>query len=91
MIVIIIIIITSGYTSVPKPLLKDVKEYIQGLTVNGWMFKSKSSYSAPVMCVQKRDGTLRLCIDYHLPNQKKVPDRHRQPRIQDLTDTLGGY
>ena len=53
--------------------------------------KSKSPYSAPVVCVRKKDGTLRLCIDYRLLNQKTVPDRHPLPRIQDLTDTLGGY
>lgn len=42
-------------------------------------------------CCLKKDGTLHLCIDYRLLNQKTVPDRHPLPRIQDLTDTLGGY
>lgn len=52
--------------------------------------KSRSPYSAPVVCVQKKDETLRLCIDCLL-NQRTVPDRHPLPRIQDLTDTLDGY
>lgn len=79
------------YASIPKPLLREVKEYIQDLLVKGWIVKSKSSYSAPVVCVRKKDGTLRLCIDYRLLNQKTVPDRHPLPRIRDLLDTLGGY
>lgn len=78
------------YSSVPKPLFKEVKEYIQGLLMKGWICKSKSPYSAPVVCVRKKDGSLRLCINYRLVNEKTVPDRHPLPRIQDLTDTLGG-
>ena len=83
--------VQKAYTSIPKPLFKEVKEYIQDLIIKGWIAKSKSAYSAPVVCVRKKDGTLRLCIDYRLLNKKTVPDRHPLPRIQDLTDMLGGY
>ncbi|KAI3369399.1 hypothetical protein L3Q82_007472 [Scortum barcoo] len=83
--------VQRGYSSIPKPLFKEVKEYIQELLMKGWIVKSKSSYAAPVVCVRKKDGSLRLCIDYRLLNKKTVPDRHPLPRIQDLTDTLGGY
>ena len=77
--------VQRAYTSIPKPLFKEVKEYIQDLIVKGWIVKSKSSYSAPVVCVRKKDGTLRLCIDYRLLNQKTVADRYPLSRIQDLT------
>lgn len=83
--------VQKSYASIPKPLYKEVKEYIEDLLARGWIVKSKSPYSAPVICVRKKDGTLRLCIDYRLLNQRTVPDRHPLPRIQDLTDTLGGY
>ena len=83
--------VQRAYSSVPKPLFQEVKEYIQDLLMKGWIVKSKSPYSSPVVCVRKKDGTLRLCIDYRLLNQKTIPDRHPLPRIQDLTDTLGGY
>ncbi|KAI2643775.1 Retrovirus-related Pol polyprotein from transposon 17.6 [Labeo rohita] len=82
--------VQKAYSSVPKPLHKEVKEYIQDLLARGWIVKSKSPYSAPVVCVRKKDGTLQLCVDYRLLNKKTVPDRHPLPRIQDLTDTLGG-
>lgn len=71
--------IQKSYTSIPKPLYKEVKEYIEDLLVRGWIVKSKSPYSSPV-----------VCVDYCLLNQRTVPDRHPLPRIQDLTDTLGG-
>lgn len=83
--------VQKSYASIPKPLYKEVKEYIEDLLARGWIVKSKSPYSAPVICVRKKDGTLRLCIDYRLLNQRTVTDRHPLPRIQDLTDTLGGY
>lgn len=83
--------VQKAYASIPKPLYKEVKEYVQELLVKGWIIKSQSPYAAPVICVRKKDGTLRLCIDYRLLNSKTVPDRHPLPRIQDLTDSLGGY
>ncbi|XP_023201986.1 uncharacterized protein LOC111610961 [Xiphophorus maculatus] len=83
--------VQRAYASIPKPLYKEVKEYIQELLVKGWIVKSQSPYAAPVICVRKKDGSLRLCVDYRLLNNKTVPDRHPIPRIQDLTDSLGGY
>ncbi|TKS84065.1 Retrovirus-related Pol polyprotein from transposon 412 [Collichthys lucidus] len=83
--------VQRAYASIPKPLYREVKEYIQELLVKGWIVKSQSPYAAPVICVRKKDGSLRLCVGYRLLNHKTVPDRHPLPRIQDLTDSLGGY
>ncbi len=83
--------VQKAYSAVPKPLFSEVKGYIQELLVKGWIVKSKSPYAASVVCVRKKDGKLRLCVDYRLLNKKTVPDRHPLPRIQDLIDTLGGY
>lgn len=83
--------IQRSYASIPKPLYREVNEYIEDLLAKGWIVKSKSTYSAPGVCVRKKDGTLRLCIDYRLLNQRTVPDRHPLLRIQDLTVTLGGF
>ncbi|XP_071996711.1 uncharacterized protein [Engystomops pustulosus] len=82
--------VTKGYTGVPKPLHKEVKEYLQDLINRGWVQKSKSSYSSPIVCVRKKDGTLRLCCDYRELNSKTIPDRHPLPRIQDMLDSLSG-
>lgn len=55
-----------------------------------FMGLDSTSYSSPVVCVRKRDGSLRLCIDYRELNSKTNPDRHRIPRVQDVMDSLGG-
>lgn len=40
--------------------------------------------------MRKKDGSLRLCIDYRELNRKTHPDRHPIPRVQDVMDSLGG-
>lgn len=78
------------YTSVPKPLHKEVKQYLEDLLNRGWIKKSQSPYSSPMVCVRKKDGSLRLCVDYHKMNQKSIPDRHPIPRVQDMLNSLSG-
>lgn len=78
------------YISVPKPLHREVKQYLEDLLNRGWIQKSRSHYSSPIVCVRKKDGSLRLCCDYRELNQKSLPDRHPIPRIQDMLDSLYG-
>ncbi|XP_061153460.1 uncharacterized protein LOC133167007 isoform X1 [Syngnathus typhle] len=82
--------VQKTYISVPKPLHQEVKAYLQDLINRGWVMKSKSPYSSPIVCVRKKSGELRLCVDYRELNRKSVPDRHPIPRIQDMLDTLTG-
>ena len=56
----------------------------------GWIQNSKSAYSSPVVCVRKKDGTLRLCKDYRQLNSKTVRDSCPLPRVQDALESLGG-
>lgn len=82
--------VRKTYMAVPKPLHQEVKEYIQDLLNRGWITPSRSPYASPVVCVRKKDGTLRLCCDYRELNNKSVPDRHPISRIQDMLDSLTG-
>ncbi|MES9882681.1 MAG: reverse transcriptase domain-containing protein, partial [Sedimenticola sp.] len=82
--------VQKTYVSIPKPLHKEVKDYLLDLVNRGWVKKSNSSYASPVVCVRKRDGSLRLCIDYRQLNQKTIQEQQPIPRIQDTLDSLGG-
>ncbi len=82
--------VARTFTSVPKPLYKEMKDYIHDLIAQGWVAKSHSPYSSSIVCVRKKDGSLRLCIDYRDPNCKTIPDRQPIPRVQDILDGLGG-
>lgn len=83
--------VQKSYNAIPKPLYREVKEYVQNLLDHRWIRKSTSPYSSPVVCVRKKDMSLRLCVDFRGLNNKTIPDRHPLPRIQDLLDNLGGY
>ena len=82
--------VQKQYTSMPRPLYPEVKQHIEDLLNKGWIKRSFSNYSSPVVCVRKKDGTLRLCIDYRQLNQRTVPDRHPLPRVKDTLESLGG-
>jgi hypothetical protein len=80
--------VQKTYTAVPRPLYPEVKQYVDLLN-RGWVRRSRSAYSSPVVCVRKKDGTLRLCVDKRQLNQKTVPDRHPLPRVQATLESLG--
>ena len=44
--------------------LKDLKSQLQDLLDKGFIRPSVSPWGAPVLFVKKKDGTLRMCIDY---------------------------
>ena len=82
--------VQKNYIAVPRPLYPEVKSYIEDLLNRQFIRRSKSSYSSPVVCVRKKDRSLRLCVDYRELNKRTIPDRHPIPRIQETLDNLGG-
>ena len=82
--------VTAAYRKIPPHLYQEVRNYIEDLETNGWIRESFSSYSSPIVCVRKKDGQLRMCVDYRALNAKTIPDSQPIPRIQDILDTLGG-
>ena len=68
--------------------LKELKEQLQYLLDKGFIRHSTSSWGAPVLFVKKKDGTLRLCIDYRELNKVTIKNKYPLPRIDDLFDQL---
>ena len=70
--------------------LKELKLQLQELLEKGFIRPSVSPLGAPVLFVKKKDGTLRLCIDYRRLNKLTVKNKYLLPRIDDLFDQLKG-
>jgi hypothetical protein len=82
--------VQKKYNTVARALYGEVKSYIEDLLNREQITPSQSSYSSPIVAVRKKDGELRLCVDFRALNNKTLPDRHPLPRIQTILDNLGG-
>ena len=51
---------------------------------------SKSPYGSPMLFIKKKDGSLRMCIDYRALNKITIKNRYPLPRIDELLDRLEG-
>ena len=70
--------------------LKELKLQLQELLEKGFIRSSVSPWGALVLFVKKKDGTLRLCIDYRQLNKLIVKNKYLLPRVDDLFDQLKG-
>jgi hypothetical protein len=57
---------------------------------NGWIRCSVSEAGAPILFAQKKDGSIRLCVDYRGLNDITVKDRILLPLISETLDRLSG-
>ncbi|PON48588.1 hypothetical protein PanWU01x14_236250 [Parasponia andersonii] len=64
--------------------LKELKVQLQELLDKGFIRPSFSPWGAPVLFVKKKDGTVRLCIDYRELNKVTIKNKYPLPRIDDL-------
>ena len=70
--------------------LNELKSQLKELIDKMYIRPSVSPWGAPVIFVKKKEGTLRLCIDYHQLNKMIIKNRHPLPLIDDLFDQLRG-
>ena len=70
--------------------LQVLKDTLDKLLKEGKISPSTSPYGAPVLFVRKKDGSLRMCIDYRALNSKTIKNRYALPRIDELLDRCHG-
>jgi hypothetical protein len=68
----------------------EAQKQIIELLAKGWIQPSKSPYGSSILFVTKKDGTLRMCVDYRALNKNTVKNRFPLPRIDDLLDVMHG-
>jgi len=70
--------------------LNELKEQLRELQEKGYIRPSSSPWGSPVLFVRKKDGSLRMCIDYRSLNEVTIKNKYPLPRIDDLFDQLQG-
>ena len=70
--------------------MKELATQLQDLLDKGIIRPSVSPWGAPVLFVKKKDGSMRLCIDYRELNKITIKNKYPLPRIDDLFDQLKG-
>lgn len=72
--------------SLSQPELAALREFLDENLRNGFIRSSTSAHGAPVLFVKKKDGSLRLCVDFRGLNRISKKDRYPLPLITDLLD-----
>jgi hypothetical protein len=72
------------------PELVELKKQIDELSKKCYIRPSTSPWAAPVLFMEKKDGTRRMCIDYRALNEVTIKNKYPLPRIEDLFDQLRG-
>ncbi len=67
-----------------------VKEHVQQLLASQVIRENSSPFASPIVVVKKKDGKLRLCVDYQQLNQKTRRDAFPLPHIEETLDALSG-
>jgi hypothetical protein len=70
--------------------LKELKKQLTELQEAGYIRPSSSPWGTPVLFVQKKDGSQRMCVDYRSLNDVTVKNKYLLPRIEDLFDQIRG-
>jgi hypothetical protein len=70
--------------------LAALRDYLSTAEANRWIRRSVSEAGAPILFAPKKDGALRLCVDYRGLNEITVKDRCPLPLISETLDRLSG-
>jgi hypothetical protein len=70
--------------------LKELKKQLTELQEAGYICSNSSPWGAPVLFVQKKDGSQQMCVDYRSLNDVTVKNKYPLPRIEDLFDQMRG-
>jgi hypothetical protein len=70
--------------------LVELKKQIEELLVKGFIRPSSSPWGAPVLFVNKKDGSRRMCVDYRSLNEVTIKNKYPLPWIEDLFDQMKG-
>ena len=75
---------------IPPGMVEEVRKHLEQLLSAGIIRKSKSPWASNIVLVRKKNGKLRMCVDYRMLNNRTIKDAYALPRVEDVFDCLHG-
>lgn len=82
--------VCQRHCRIPPSQFEEVKAHIRQLLDSQVIRESCSLYASPIVLVKKKDGSLRMCVDYRQLNSRTRKDAYPLPRIEESLDALKG-
>lgn len=74
----------------PPADVEALRQHLSQLKNAGVITESRSPYASPIVVVRKKNGKMRMCVDFRTLNRRTVPDQYTVPRIEDALACLSG-
>lgn len=74
----------------PPADVEALRTHLSQLKDAGIITESRSPYASPIVVVRKKNGKIRMCVDFRTLNRRTIPDQYTVPRIEDALTCLNG-
>uniref|UniRef100_A0A3Q3K843 Gypsy retrotransposon integrase-like protein 1 n=1 Tax=Monopterus albus TaxID=43700 RepID=A0A3Q3K843_MONAL len=78
----------------PHPIhphdMEAVRRHLQDLLDSGIIRESESPFASPIVVVRKKDGSVRLCVDFRKLNLQTIKDAYALPKLEETFSALAG-
>nr|XP_020453624.1 uncharacterized protein LOC109958967 [Monopterus albus] len=78
----------------PRPIhphdMEAVRRHLQDLLDSGIIRESESPFASPIVVVRKKDGSVRLCVDFRKLNLQTIKDAYALPKLEETFSALAG-
>ncbi|KAE8276918.1 Retrovirus-related Pol polyprotein from transposon opus Protease [Larimichthys crocea] len=74
----------------PPADVEALRIHLSQLKDAGIITESRSPYASPIVVVRKKNGKIRMCVDFRTLNRRTIPDQYTVPRIEDALTCLNG-
>ena len=82
--------IKQSMRRVPFAMKEEFNKLVDEMLNAGLIVESESPWCSPTVLVKKKDGSMRICVDYRRVNEVTVKDSYPIPKIEEILNQLGG-